>query len=139
MLNLYIDGSAVPNPGKGGVGFVVFDEKKTVMMKGYVYLGENITNNQAEFLAVVHSLIHVINKFRPEEITINTDSELVYCAFMGTKQVRSPNLITFFDAGEHVLSFIPNVVWKKINRNENGYADALARRAVRFERAEITI
>jgi len=98
MIKLFVDGSATPNPGLGGIGFVLYDDDKQIM-HGYTFLGENITNNQAEFLAVVHSLFHVINVFQPKELEINTDSEIVHSVFLGKKQLRSDKLVDIFKAG----------------------------------------
>jgi len=138
MLRLFIDGSATPNPGLGGIGFVLYDDDKQIM-HGYTYLGENITNNMAEFLAVPHSLFHIINAFKPKELEINTDSELVYSAFMGTKQVRNVKLVDIFEAGLQTASLIPEIHWNKISRLLNGYADNLARRAINKKDSEVYI
>ena len=136
MLKLFVDGSAAPNPGLGGAGFVLYDDDEMIM-KGYVYLGEKVTNNQAEFLAVLHSSFHVINKLRPKEVSIHTDSELVYSAFLGIKHVRNPILSTYLKAGLQALACIETVNWVKISRLTNGYADNLARRAVDRKNSEV--
>lgn len=136
MIKLFVDGSATPNPGLGGIGFVLYDDDKQIM-HGYTFLGENITNNQAEFLAVVHSLFHVINVFQPKELEINTDSEIVHSVFLGKKQLRSDKLVDIFKAGLQATSLIPKIHWIKISRLINGYADSLAKRAVYTKKSEV--
>ena len=78
MLNAYIlftDGGARGNPGPGAVGIVIEKDKEVIFAKGK-YLGDNLTNNQAEYRAILGGL-KVATEMGVKEIKCNLDSELV--------------------------------------------------------------
>ncbi len=81
-LKIYVDGSAIPNPGVGGLGIVVeypdeLELKNTEISEGYF----ETTNNRMELLACIRAFQWLRNNERKVEITraiIITDSEYVY-------------------------------------------------------------
>ncbi|GAI92066.1 unnamed protein product, partial [marine sediment metagenome] len=79
---IYTDGGSRGNPGKAAIGVVFTNEKKQVFKKYSEYLGDNLTNNEAEYQAVIFAL----KKFKAlfgkklalsSEIEIKSDSELL--------------------------------------------------------------
>lgn len=68
-VEIYCDGSCVPNPGIGGWGAVLVWEKRNKWIYGYI--GET-TNNSAELIAIIESLRHLK---RPCQVTIYSDSK----------------------------------------------------------------
>jgi len=138
-MNLNIDGSAAPNPGVGGCGFILIDNGVEIM-KGWIYLGENITNNQAEFGALVHGLYHTFYSAKiTKGVVVYTDSELVYGAIKGTKIIRSERIYTFYEAGSFLYELFDDIDIKHIPRIENGYADTLARRAMSTKNSNVIV
>lgn len=79
---IYTDGSAIPNPGCGGIGIVIqFPDKLETndieIKEGYV----QSTNNRMEILAVIRALQWIKEnrlKFHFTRVIIITDSEYVY-------------------------------------------------------------
>lgn len=54
---IYTDGSAHPNPGPGGYGVVVFDNKKNLLYT-YTHQEEYTTNNIQELKAILYTFLH---------------------------------------------------------------------------------
>lgn len=71
---LYTDGSCIPNPGKGGWGFVAFEGD----IEWHVSGGENhTTNNKMELTAVIKALEFCAKDRKDIKYIINTDSMYV--------------------------------------------------------------
>lgn len=74
-MRYYTDGSTYPaNPGSGGIAVVVFGKTKNFVKS--MFIGENITNNQAETKAILLA-IELAIKHKDFNITHFTDSEYV--------------------------------------------------------------
>ena len=72
-LQVYTDGSASPNPGKGGAGAVFIKDDKIILELLYSEKGIT-TNNRMELYAVIMALYYV----PPDEpVNIYTDSSYV--------------------------------------------------------------
>lgn len=65
----YTDGSAIPNPGRGG--WAVYDVLEKTLESGYL---ENVTNNYCELYAVYRALIKSTSSTR---VFVYTDSRVV--------------------------------------------------------------
>ncbi len=70
MKKIYTDGSCIGNPGKGGVGFVVYENNKQIDDFNQGYL--DTTNNRMELKACIEA----IEKYK-SDIVIVTDSKYV--------------------------------------------------------------
>ena len=53
---IYTDGGSRGNPGPAAIGVVFCNEKKQFFKKYSEYLGDDFTNNEAEYQAVILSL-----------------------------------------------------------------------------------
>ncbi len=70
-VNIYSDGGAEPNPGKGGFGVIMtYKEHKKEFYQGY----ELTTNNRMELMGVIFGLEQLK---RPSMVTVYTDSKYV--------------------------------------------------------------
>ena len=71
MIEIYTDGACSGNPGIGGWGAIIIEDKKNLEIKGGL---NDTTNNQMELMATIEAL----KTFREKkEITIYTDSKYV--------------------------------------------------------------
>ena len=71
MINIYTDGACSGNPGIGGWGVVIINNKKIIKLNDGMI---NTTNNQMELVAAINALEY----FKAEQtITIYTDSKYV--------------------------------------------------------------
>ena len=75
ILEVYTDGSASPNPGKGAWAYCIVEQNKpSKIATGYV---EEATNNQMELQAVIEALKYIDDKNEMYMIYIYTDSQYV--------------------------------------------------------------
>tara|TARA_B100000029_G_scaffold341700_1_gene334063 strand:+ start:262 stop:693 length:432 start_codon:yes stop_codon:yes gene_type:complete len=135
MIEIYTDGACSGNPGIGGWGAVIIEDKKILEIKGGI---NETTNNQMELMAAIEALKIFKEK---KEITIYTDSKYVKDGITSwikkwkinnwkttnKKDVKNKKLWIMLDnqIKKH------KIIWKWIKGHEGDYynekADALAR------------
>jgi len=86
VIGIYTDGSGMRPDGKGSA--IAWCRKDTG--ETHVEPRDGLTNNEAEYGAVLSAIKHV-PKF--SEVEVLSDSELVCCQFAGKWKVRDPSLI----------------------------------------------
>ena len=59
---IYTDGGSRGNPGKAAIGVVFCNEKGQVIKKYGEYLGDALTNNDAEYQAIIFALKKLLTK-----------------------------------------------------------------------------
>ncbi|MCC6961745.1 MAG: ribonuclease HI family protein [candidate division Zixibacteria bacterium] len=98
VLDIYTDGASRNNPGKGSGAFI-FVLKDDIICSDAQYFGD-ITNNQAEYKALIMALDRVI-EFTRWHIRIHSDSELLIKQMSGDWRVKEPMLKELYrEAGE---------------------------------------
>ena len=127
-LNFLIDGASRGNPGPAGYGVAIYDMKwqKTDELKGH--LGTH-TNNFAEYSALIKALEYALE----HDVTcvrIFTDSELVAEQMTGRYKIRSKNIIPLVTRAFSLVRKLQSFEIKKIPREKNKVADALANEAI---------
>ena len=110
---MYTDGSAKPhNPGHGGYG-VVFYNSGSEFDSASGYLGDNVSNNQAEYMALVVALAYIKkNMSSSARVTVFSDSLLVVQQVLGNWKLRSRKLVTLHAKAGELAS---DIVDKGIN------------------------
>jgi ribonuclease HI len=93
MIYTNSDGGARGNPGPGAVGVIVREDGK-ILIKYSEYLGERVTNNFAEYMALIKAL-ELATKFG-KEVTCILDSELVVKQLLGEYKVKNKDLMKLF-------------------------------------------
>ena len=127
---LYFDGSAQPNPGAGGCGAHLVDERKHILFSGgrsvktTSYFGD-VTNNQAEYDGLILGLEQAI-KEGIKRLLVLGDSELVINQMNGEYACRSDRLISSYNRAKGLMQYFQKVEFKHIEREENSIADRLA-------------
>jgi len=94
MIFTNSDGGARGNPGLGGIGVIVREDEK-ILTKYSAKIGKFVTNNIAEYEALIKAL-ELASKFTNDELTCVLDSELVVNQLLGKYKVKHPNLIPLF-------------------------------------------
>ena len=79
MLRFYTDGSSREHARKGGAAIVVLNDYDDILIQ-WMRQYENVTNNQMELQAILHSLEIIEQKHIKEECVILSDS--AYCINM---------------------------------------------------------
>ena len=98
-LTIYVDGASKGNPGKAGIGVVLFCEGKKI--KEYSQYIGIATNNVAEYMAVVFAMQEALI-VNVRNITIFSDSELVVNQINGVYKVKDNNLFRLHKQVQHL-------------------------------------
>lgn len=130
-LFLYCDGAIEPrNPGGHAVGgWVLKDENDSLICVGNIDCGESpeMTNNIAEYAAVLSGLRDGIEGLEDYEIIVRTDSKLVVEQLNKRWKCHSEHLRPYRDKILNLMKSIGNVSIEWIPREENTEADTQSR------------
>jgi len=136
---VYFDGASRNNPrGPAGCGWLIYemDDDGAVsnfIDSGKLYLGYNVSNNQAEYKGLYEALKHMeYYDISCYGLYIRGDSEVVLKQLEGEYQVRSNNIIHYYNDVVDKLGEIDYSVIKytHIGRSLNYEADELANEAI---------
>jgi len=123
---VYTDGACTGNPGRMGIGYVIYQNPGQKLTATCTYSPGTGTNNQAEYLAVIAALDY-LTAFEPQSILVMSDSQLVIYQLTGVYAIKSPTIAELADrVFELVKRLGCRVDFKWIPRSENKFADALA-------------
>lgn len=134
-ITIYTDGGSRGNPGKAAVGVVFCNEKGEIIKKFGEYLGDNLTNNEAEYTAVILALKKFKALFGKKmaevaEVEIRSDSELLVNQMNGKYKLENEKIQKFFIEIWNLKIDFANVKFKAIPREKNREADALVNEAL---------
>ena len=136
---LYFDGASRHNPhGPAGCGWVLYEmdrhgAKDDHIAEDGVYLGHNVSNNQAEYEGLERGLQYVLDYINCDTLYVRGDSEIIIRQMTGEHQVRSPNIRGYYQDAKNVLDRLEyecDVVFRHIPRHDNWEADLLANNAI---------
>lgn len=127
---IYIDGGSRGNPGNGAIGVVFCNEKNQVIKKFGEYLGDNITNNEAEYSALIFALKKFKTFFgkaiaQKSEVEIRSDSELMVKQLNGEYKIENEKMQKFFMDVWNLKIDFEKIKFKHISRDKNKEADLL--------------
>ena len=132
---IYTDGAARGNPGPGGAGIVFCNEKSEVVKTYHQYLGDKVTNNEAEYQAVIIALKKFIAVFGKKlaansQIELRCDSELLVKQLKGEYKIIHPKMQEFFIEVWNLKIDFGKITFKLIPREKNKEADRMANEAL---------
>ncbi len=127
---IYADGGSRGNPGPAAIGVLFCNEKGEIIKKYSEYLGENFTNNEAEYRAVIFALEKFKALFgkklaKNTEIELRSDSELLVKQLQGLYKILEPELQHLFLKIWNLKLDFQKLKFKLINREKNKEADKL--------------
>ena len=94
---LRFDGGSRGNPGTAGCGMVLYDTNDGAeIWSGYQYLGEENTNNEAEYMGLITGL-QCAKSLGIQNIVVQGDSQLILRQLEGRYKVKSPNLKVYYE------------------------------------------
>jgi len=132
---IYTDGGSRGNPGKAAIGVVFCNEREQVIKKYGEYLGDNLTNNEAEYGAVIFAL----KKFKVlfgkklaenSDVEIRADSEFLAKQMNGEYKILDEKIQKLFIEVWNLRLDFKLVKFKHIPREKNIQADRLANEAL---------
>ncbi|MBU1112290.1 MAG: ribonuclease HI family protein [Candidatus Omnitrophica bacterium] len=128
-MTVYIDGASVGNPGKSGIGYLIYDQGRC-LKKESIYLGVQ-SNNFAEYMALIFSLAE-ITAMGQKEAAVFSDSELICEQIKGNYKVKNQNLYPLYVLAKTLISKLDKFTITHIDREKNQEADKLAKQATGF-------
>lgn len=117
MLYINSDGGARGNPGPGAIGFTIRNNKE-ILTKYSEFIGRYVTNNIAEYQALIKAL-ETASKFEDKEITCYLDSELVINQLLGKYKVKNSKLIPLFLKIQKIQEKFDKVIYQHVSRWDN--------------------
>jgi len=129
MIKVYIDGSSFGNPGKIGIGYLIY-KSDTLVKKEGIYLGIQ-TNNFAEYMALIFALLEVL-AMKEEDVEIYSDSKLLCEQINGNFKIKNENIYPLYVLAKKMISKFKNFKIYHIDREKNKEADKLANESIGF-------
>jgi len=129
MTRVFTDGASIGNPGKVGIGYVIYDGDK-IVKEGSVGLGVQ-TNNFAEYMAVIFALVDVLGMGR-RQCAVFTDSQLVCEQINGNYKVANENIVALFTLAKTIIAQFDSFTITHIPREQNREADRLSKKAAEY-------
>ncbi|HZU12980.1 MAG TPA: ribonuclease HI family protein [Chloroflexota bacterium] len=127
-LLIETDGAARGNPGLAGAGVIIKDGQGHVLETIGRFLGVS-TNNQAEYRALIIGL-EAAERYHPEDVTVQMDSELVVKQMNGQYKVKHPEMIPLYSEAVEHAARLPRVTIRYVPRERNRGADEVANVAI---------
>ena len=128
-ITIYTDGGSRGNPGPSAMGVIFCNEKGEAFKKYSEYLGE-VTNNEAEYQAVILAL----KKFKAlfgkkiagsSDVEIKSDSELLVEQLNGKYKILEPRMGDLFLEIWNLKIDFKKIKFVLISREKNKEADRL--------------
>jgi ribonuclease HI len=135
---IYTDGGSRGNPGRAAIGAVFCNEKEQTIKKYSEYLGDNLTNNEAEYRAVILALKKFKALFgkklaQSTEVQIKSDSELLVKQLNGEYKILDEKIQPLFLEVWNLRFDFQGVKFKLIPRGKNIEADRLVNEVLNAE------
>lgn len=135
-ITVYFDGLCEPvNPGGiATYGFVIYRDNSLIHSEGGFigagYLGNDVTNNVAEYTALIKALEWLLeNGYSDEELVIRGDSQLTIRQLKGEYSVHSPRIAPLYHRAMTLINQFRDVQFEWVPRSGNKEADSLSRQA----------
>jgi ribonuclease HI len=122
-----IDGLAEPrNPGTGTFGYVIYKGKEK-LAEGEGLAGYEVTNNYAEYFALVEAL-RKLKELRVEgDVVVRSDSQLLVGQMSKGWKVKRGGYLGMLKEARDLLKEFSSITFEWIPREQNEEADLLSR------------
>ena len=129
---LHTDGACKGNPGRSGVGIVLYKPDTTEPAFTVAERIPDTTNNVAEYSAFIRGLKEALLR-GAENIEVRTDSELMAHQINGRYKVASPHIVPLHTEAKGLLKRFAAAKVVHVLRANNALADKLANQGVASE------
>jgi len=128
LFVINVDGAARGNPGPGGAGVMIRRDGR--MVEGQAqYLGDKVTNNQAEYNALLIGLTRA-QELGAAKVQVYSDSELMVKQMRGEYKVKNAGLAGLYEQAIRLAVKFESFKIDHVRREQNQDADRLANRAI---------
>lgn len=132
---LFFDGASKKNPGPSGSGWHLTRLDGTTIAIGWRYVGDNATNNEAEYEGIMGGLLYASTHSRLKSLQIKGDSNLVIMQASGNWNCKATNLIPKLECVLQLIRSLNRLgcstELSHVGRAHNSVADSLCDIAVR--------
>lgn len=129
LLSIHTDGASRGNPGAAAFAYVIARDGETLVEEAGC-LGQ-MTNNQAEYTALVRALEHALRLGAAHRVLVHSDSELMVKQMRGEYKVKNEDLRELFDRARRLVhDFTGLVTFQHVRREFNKRADELCNLAL---------
>jgi len=138
---IFTDGGSRGNPGPAAAGAVFCNERQQMIKQYGEYLGDRLTNNEAEYQAVIFALKKFKAVFGKKlaattDVEIRSDSELMVKQLSAQYKVLDENIQPLFLQVWNLQFDFKKIRYKLIPREKNREADRLVNEALDGQRKE---
>lgn len=131
---VYIDGLAQPrNPGLGTYAFVIYEDDVKVAEDGGL-AGDPVTNNFAEYCALVMALKRLSELGKTGPVTVRSDSKLLVGQMSQGWKVKGGGYLEKLKEARELVKEMESVAFEWVPREQNQEADLLSRVAYEKQR-----
>jgi len=129
VLTIHTDGASRGNPGEAAFAYVITRDGQPPIEEAGC-LG-SMTNNQAEYIALVRALEHALKLGAEHRVIVNSDSELMVKQMNGEYRVKNEELRDLYEQARALRKrFEGPVTIRHVRRAENKRADELCNLAL---------
>src|SRR6185437_7851163 len=129
LLTIHTDGASRGNPGAAAFAYVIAREGQPPIEEGDC-LGQ-MTNNQAEYTALVRALEHALELATHHRLLVHSDSELMVKQMNGEYRVKNEELRGLYEQACRLRDrFAGSVTIRHVRRAQNKRADELCNEAL---------
>lgn len=114
MIYTNSDGGSHGNPGPGAIG-VIIRREGGILSKYSEFLGERVTNNEAEYWGLIRAL-ELARKITRDDLTCILDSELVVKQLLGEYAVKHLKLKKLFLKVQELQEHFKTVRYLHVSR-----------------------
>jgi len=132
-LVLMFDGlfEAFNSDGIATYGLIIYQNGNIMYKEGGLVgarsLGDDVSNNVAEYTALVKGMEYIIKSGYKGQLIVKGDSQLVIRQMRGEYAVRARRLINLHERAKQLVQNFKSVAFEWVPREENVYADRLCR------------
>ena len=133
VLTIHTDGASRGNPGPAAYAYTIEGDGQEVIEEAGC-LG-TVTNNQAEYTALVRALEHALELGPEHSLLIHSDSELMVKQLRGEYRVKNEELRPLYELAVKLAGcFARPVTFRHVRREQNRRADQLCNEALDGQR-----
>jgi ribonuclease HI len=123
-FKVFADGGSRGNPGPAACGAVIYDSQNKVVGEVAEFIGENFTNNQAEYAGVLFGIRKAL-LLHATELEIYLDSKLVVEQVSGRWKIKNIKIRKAVEKIHAELAKLSKWEISHIPREKNAAADRL--------------
>jgi ribonuclease HI len=134
---LYFDGCSKGNPGRAGIGAVIY-KNGIEHWAACRYIGNKRTNNEAEYCALILGLQSAIEQ-DIKRLSVCGDSLLVINQVNKVYKVKNQNLSDMYDEVVKLKTHFDYIDFNHVYRKDNKRADQLSNLALEYNNDSSTV